>query len=100
MATDLGYVLIIGFASMKATEFYKEITRRIGLHQVGWWKSLVCLVSCGLLVFLVARPAGIRVLIALAAAGLAALLHATDTVLRSHRDTQVAQIMSRNQRRR
>lgn len=101
MASDLGYVLLIGFGSMKLTEFYKEITRRMGLHQLGWWKSLVNLCCVALLSLLIAhRDLRTRVLIALAAAGLAALLHALDTVLRSHRDEMVTVVMDKARLRR
>jgi len=101
MTSDLAYVVLIGLGSMKLTEFYKEITRRIGLHQAGWWKSLVNLCWVVLLSLLIAhRDLHTRVLIALAASGLAALLHAIDTVLRSHRDEMVAIVMDKARARR
>jgi hypothetical protein len=101
MGADLGYALLIGFGSMKLTEVYKEVTRRIGLHQVAWWKSLVNLVCCGVLALLVShRNIDTKVLIALGASGLAALLHATDTVLRSHRDNMITAVMDKTRGRR
>jgi hypothetical protein len=101
MATDLGYVLLIGFGSMKLTEVYKEVTRRIGLYQVAWWKSFVNLCLCAALVLLVThRDVQVKVLIAVAASGLAALLHALDTVLRSHRDNMITAVMDKTRNRR
>jgi hypothetical protein len=101
MTDNLGYVLLIGFGSMKLTEFYKEITRRMGLHQPGWWKSFVNLCCVAVLSLLIIhRDLRTRVLIALAAAGLAALLHALDTVLRSHRDEMVTIVMDKTRSRR
>jgi hypothetical protein len=96
MATDLGYVILIGFGSMKLTQLYKEVARRIGLHQLAWWKSMVNLVCCAVLVVLIVnRSVSTRFLIGLAAAGLAALLHGLDTVLRSYRDELISEVMSR-----
>jgi hypothetical protein len=96
VATDLGYVVLIGFGSMKLTEFYKEITRRLGLHQNAWWKTMVNLVLCALLVLIIPDQSdNIRVLIALGAAGVAGLIHAGDTMLRSYRDELVSEVMSR-----
>jgi hypothetical protein len=101
MGRDLGYLLLIAFGSMKLTEVYKEIIRRIGLHQVAWWKSLVNLVCCGVLVLLIThRNVDTKVLIALGASGLAALLHAVDTVLRSHRDNMITTVMDKTRTRR
>ena len=101
MATDLGYLALIGFASLRLTEFYKEITNRIGIHQPGWWKSMVNLCCVALLTLLVShRDAHTKVLIALGASGVAALLHAIDTVLRTHRDEMVAAAMERTRSRR
>jgi hypothetical protein len=101
MGTDLGYVVLIGFGSMRLTEVYKEVTRRIGLHQVAWWKSFVNLCCCAVLTLLVLhRSVDTRVLIAVAASGLAALLHALDTVLRSHRDNNIAEVIDRTRPRR
>ena len=67
MATDLGYALLIGLASMKLTQFYKEIARRLGLlNQWPWWKSAMSLVTCALLVLLVPdMSVRVRVLTAL-----------------------------------
>jgi hypothetical protein len=101
MGTDLGYVVLIGFGSMKLTEVYKEVTRRIGLYQVAWWKSFINLICCGVLTLLVAhRGVDTRVLIAVAASGLAALLHAVDTVLRSHRDNMITTVLDKTRNRR
>ena len=101
MGTDLGYALLIAFGSMKLTEVYKEVTRRVGLHQVAWWKSFVNLVCCGVLVLLVShRNVDTKVLIALGASGLSALLHAIDTVLRSHRDNMITAVMDKTHGRR
>lgn len=101
MLTDLGYLVLIGFGSMKLTEFYKEVTRRIGLHQPGWWKSFVNLCCVVLLsLFVVHRDLRTRLLIAVGASGLAALLHALDTVLRSHRDEMIAVVMEKSRPRR
>lgn len=94
-------MLLIGLGSMKLTEFYKEVTRRIGLHQVGWWKSFINLgCVCALTFLLIHRDVRTKVLVALGAAGLAALLHACDTVLRSHRDQMITTVMERNKGRR
>jgi hypothetical protein len=101
MGADLGYAVLIGFGSMKLTEIYKEVTRRVGLHHMAWWKSLVNLFLCGALTLLVMhRNVETKVLIGVAAAGLAALLHAVDTVLRSHRDGNIAEVMNRTSGRR
>lgn len=101
MAVDLGYVLLIGFGSYKLTEIYKEITRRWGLHQLAWWKSFINLVCCAALALLIThRDVQVKVLVALAAAGLAALLHALDTVARSHRDNMITTVMDRTRARR
>lgn len=101
MAADLGYVLIIGFGSMRLTELYKEVTRRIGLHQVGWWKSFINLGCCAVLVLLIShRNIRTEVLIALGASGLAALFHALDTVLRSHRDEMITAVIEKARPRR
>jgi hypothetical protein len=101
MATDLGYLLLLGFGSYKLTELYKEILRRIGLHQVAWWKSFINLIVCAVLALLVThRSVEIRVLLAVGAAGVAALLHAVDTVLRSHRDDMISQVMEKSRYRR
>jgi hypothetical protein len=97
MATDLGYALLIGLATMKITQLYKEIMRRLGLqNQWSWWKTVVSLVSCTLLVLLVPdMSVRVRVLVALAAAGLAAVLHGVDTVLRSERDNLIATVVTK-----
>ena len=93
MGVDLGYMVLIAFGSMKLTELYKEFTRRIGFHQIAWWKSVFNLACCAALTLLVVGH-NIRtmVLIAAAASGLSALFHAIDTVLRSHRDTMVHEV--------
>lgn len=95
MGADLGYMVLIALGSMKVTELYKEFTRRIGFHQIAWWKSVFNLACCAVLTLLIVGG-GIRTkaLIALGAAGLSALLHALDTVLRSHRDDMVAMLTS------
>jgi len=101
VTTLLAYVLIIGLGSYKLTEWYKEGTKRMGLQQPGWWKSLINLICCGVLVLLAThRSVDSRVLIAIAASGVAALLHAVDTVLRSHRDEMVMQVLEKRSRRR
>lgn len=101
MGVDLGYVAIIALGSLKLTELYKEFMRRIGFHQIAWWKSLVNLACCAVLTLLVVgRDVRTLVLIALAAAGLSALLHALDTVLRSHRDSEIATVYNRQNARR
>jgi len=101
MGTILGYALLIGLGSFRLTEFYKEGTRRIGLHQAGWWKSAVNLACCAVLVLLVLhQPAQTRILIAVAASGLAALCHAVDTLIRSQRDRTVSEVMEKSRVRR
>jgi hypothetical protein len=100
MGTNLGYVLIIGLGAMKLTEIYKEITRRLGLHQLAWWKSLINLACTVLLTLLVHRSVGTRVLIAVGAAGVAALAHGLDTVLRVHRDNMVSTVLEKSRVRR
>jgi hypothetical protein len=95
VAADLGYAALIGLGAMKLTQIYKEIVGRWGLHQLAWWKSAVNLVICLGLVFLISTSAANRILIALAAAGISALLHALDTVLRSRRDELVANVLTR-----
>jgi len=102
MGVDLGYVLIIALGAMKLTELYKELYRRfLGNRQVAWWKSVVNLGCCAALTaLLVDHDIRTRVLIALAAAGLSALFHAIDTVLRSHRDDMVASVFNRSTARR
>jgi hypothetical protein len=101
MAADIGYVFLIGFASVRLTELYKEITLRIGLHQPPWWKAAVNLLCCALLVLLVANRSGAtRVLLVLAASGVAMLLHAGDTVLRHYRDEIVSEVLARRSTRR
>lgn len=101
MPTDIGYILLIGFGSVRLTEFYKEITQRLGLHQPAWWKAAVNLLCCALLSLLAAPRSGeTRVLIALAASGVAMLLHAIDTVLRHHRDDIVSEVLARRPPRR
>jgi hypothetical protein len=101
MGTVLGYVLIIGLGSMKLTQLYKEVASRVGLHQVAWMKSFVNLVVCAVLVLLIPHySATTRTFVALGAAGMAALAHAVDTVLRSHRDDMVSAVMTRSQSRR
>jgi hypothetical protein len=92
MGVDLGYTLLIALAAMKITELYKEYMKRIGIHQIAWWKSVFnigCCFALTLLVYLGSHYTRSVVLIALAAAGLSSLLHALDTVLRSHRDDMV-----------
>lgn len=95
MGADLGYMLLIAFGSLKLTELYKEITRRLGVHPIAWSKSAFNLACCAVLTLLVlGRPIRTEVLIALGAAGLSALLHALDTVLRIHRDDMAASLTS------
>jgi hypothetical protein len=98
MATDLGYALLIGLAAMKLTQLYKEVMRRVGLHnQWSWWKSVASLASCALLVLLVPdMSVRVRVLVALAAAGVAALAHGVDTVLRGSRDSLITSVAVRS----
>jgi hypothetical protein len=102
MGADLGYVVIIALGAMKLTELYKELYRRfLGNRSVAWWKSVVNLAICGALtVLLVGHDVRTRALIAVAASGLSALLHALDTVLRSHRDDMVASVFNRQNARR
>lgn len=101
MGTDLGYAVLIGLGAMKLTQIYKEIVARLGLHQVAWIKSIVSMAVCTGLAFLILHLAvETRALIALAAAGIAALSHAIDTVLRSHRDELVANVLTRSRARR
>lgn len=96
MGIDLGYVLIIALGSMKITELYKEFMKRIGIHQIAWWKSVFSLGCCVVLTLLVVgRNVRTEVLITAAAWGLSALLHALDTVLRSHRDDMVASVFNK-----
>ena len=96
MGVDLGYMVLIAFGAMKVTELYKEFTRRIGFHQVAWWKSVFNLVCCAALTLLVVgRDIRTEILIALGAAGLSASVHAVDTVLRSHRDAMVAKVFDK-----
>jgi hypothetical protein len=101
MPADIGYIFLIGFGSVRLTELYKEICLRVGLHQPAWWKSFVNLVVCALLVLLVQhRVTSTRILIAVAASGVAMLLHAIDTVLRHHRDDIVAEVLGKRTPRR
>ena len=101
MGIDLGYMVLIAFGATKITELYKEFMRRIGIHQIAWWKSLFSLACCAALTLLVVGPnIRTRVLIAVAAAGLSALLHAADTVLRTHRDNMVTKVLEPTQPRR
>jgi len=101
MPADIGYVFLIGFGSVRLTELYKEITLRIGLHQPAWWKSFINILICATLVLLVQhRVASTRILIALAASGVAMLLHAGDTVLRHYRDEIVSEVLAKRQSRR
>lgn len=97
----LGWMLIIGLGSFKVTELYKEITSRIGLYQVAWWKSTISIVAAGILTLLVHQQGWQnRVLLALGAAGVAALAHAVDTLLRHHRDNVVAEVLTKGRPRR
>ena len=102
MGVDLGYVVIIALGAMKLTELYKELYRRfLGNRQIAWWKSIVNIGLCAALtVAIVGHDVRTKVLIALAASGLSALLHALDTVLRSHRDDMVASVFNRSTARR
>jgi hypothetical protein len=102
MGVDLGYMVLIALGALKLTELYKELYRRfMGNRQVAWIKSVVNLGCCAALTLLVlGRGWRIQVLIALGAAGLSALLHALDTVLRSHRDDMVASVFNRQNARR
>jgi hypothetical protein len=101
MGTVLGYTLLIGLGSFRLTESYKEATRRIGLQQPGWWKSFVNLCCCTALVLLAMHQATeTRVLMAVAASGVAALLHALDTLMRSQRDQTVSEVLERQRPRR
>jgi hypothetical protein len=93
---DAFYAFLIGFGAYKLTEFYKEIVNRIGLHQLAWWKSMVCLLICAVLVLFTDQSYKVEVLTALAAAGFAAIIHAVDTAVRSYRDDLVTQVMSRS----
>ena len=103
MGVDLGYTLLIALGAMKITELYKEYMRRIGIHQIAWWKSafnIACCAALTLLVFVGAHYTRTEVLIALSASGLSALFHALDTVLRSHRDDMVLRVMNKTPERR
>lgn len=97
MGTDLGFALLIGFASMKFTQLYKEVTRRIGLHQLSWWKTLISVTACLVLALTLIphRSAGVRLLVGLGASGMAAVLHGLDTTLRAKRDDLVSQVLVR-----
>lgn len=99
MVADLGWALLIGFGATRLTELWKEVMVRLGLHQVAWWKAAVNLLVCGLLVLLVHASGETRALIALGASGFSMLVHATDTVLRHHRDRIVADVLGRGRRR-
>jgi hypothetical protein len=101
MGIDLGYMVLIAFGTMKITQLYKEFMRRIGFHQIAWWKSLFSLGCCAVLALLiVGGDIRTKALIAVAAAGLSALLHAMDTVLRSHRDNMVTKVFEQSHQRR
>lgn len=101
MTTILGYVVLLGLGSFRLTESYKEGTRRVGLQQPGWWKSFVNLCICAVLVLLAMHQTWQnRILIAAAASGFAALLHALDTFIRSQRDQSVSQVLERQRTRR
>jgi hypothetical protein len=97
VAVDLGYLLLIAFASTRLTELWKEIMIRIGiLRQQAWWKAGINLVICALGALLILhRPWETRILIAAGASGLAMLLHAGDTSLRHYRDKIVAEVLGR-----
>jgi hypothetical protein len=99
VAVDLGYALLIGFGATRITELWKEVTLRLGLHQVAWWKAAINLLVCALLSLLVHRPAETTVLIAVGASGASMLFHAGDTVLRHHRDRIVSEVLGRGRRR-
>jgi hypothetical protein len=100
VAVDLGYALLIAFASTRLTELWKEVAQRIGLHQVAWWKAAVNVVCCALLALLVQhRSWQTKILIALGASGLALLIHALDTTLRHQRDKIVSEVLGRGRRR-
>lgn len=101
MAVDLGYMVLVGFGSLRITQFYKEVARRIGLHQVAWWKSAVNVVACVLLTLLIPHhTAQMRILIALGGSGLAGILHALETVLRARRDDLITAVVAKTGRRR
>ena len=101
MGIDLGYMVLIGFGAMKMTQLYKEFMRRIGFHQIAWWKSVVSLACCAVLALLIVdRDVRTEVLIAIAAWGVSALLHAVDTVLRSHRDNMISEVVEKSRPRR
>jgi hypothetical protein len=100
MAVDLGYVILIGLGSVRITQLYKEITRRIGLFQPAWWKSFINLLCCVLLVLLVQnRSAEARIFIALAASGLAMLAHGLESLMRGYRDEAISEVVGRQPRR-
>jgi hypothetical protein len=102
MGIDLGYMVLIALGTMKLTELYKELYRRyLGNRQVAWWKSLVSLGFAAALTGVVPdRDIRVKLLIGAGAWGLSALLHALDTVLRSHRDSEVATVYNRQNARR
>jgi hypothetical protein len=102
MGADLGYMALIALGTMKLTELYKELYRRyLGNRQVGVWKSLISLgFAVALTLAVPDRDIRVKLLIAVGAWGLSALLHALDTVLRSHRDDMVASVYNRQNARR
>jgi hypothetical protein len=95
-------MVLIALGTYKLTELYKELYRRyLGNRQVAWWKSIVSLCFAAVLTLLVVdRDVRTKVLIGAGAWGLSALLHALDTVLRSHRDDMVASVYNRQNARR
>jgi hypothetical protein len=98
MGTDLGFTLLIGLGAFKGTQLWKELMGRYGWYQPAWWKTLLSLaISLTLaLTVIIHRSIGIKVLVSLGAAGIAALLHALDTCLRSYRDKNVTDVLGRN----
>ena len=97
MASDLGFALLIGLAGFKLTQLWKELMARYGWHQPAWWKTMLSLAICLTVSIAVLphRSLGVRGVVGLGAAGLAALSHAIDTVLRSNRDRTVSDVLSR-----
>lgn len=101
MGADLGWALLIGLGATRITELWKEVMLRIGiLRQQAWWKAAINLVLCAVGSLLVMHTSWeTRVLIAVGASGISMLAHASDTVLRHHRDRIVSEVLGKGRRR-
>jgi hypothetical protein len=88
--------LLIGLGTMKLVELYKEVTRRISLHQAVWFRSIVALPIAAALSFsLVGGSTHGHLLLTFSACGIAMLGHALDTALRALLDEHVSNVLGR-----